>query len=707
MKSATPIDVTEASSAVEEPTASAGWVRLREHLFRLIPALDSLRSYSWRSLRLDTQAGLTVAAVAVPQAMAYGTIAGLPPQYGLYTAIIMTAVGALFDSSRQLINGPTNAISIALLSALAVVPGDQKIPCAILMALLVGVVQTGITLLRLGDLTRYISQAVVIGFTLGAAVLLVLDQTKNLLGLPAAGHGSDHFLLRFGQSMSHIAELNAWTVFLGFGTILVVLLLRRLSGLLRVRLPELLLAVLAAAALVAAFGLQEQGVATIGELPPSLPGFALPEVQLDRLRELAPQGGTAIAALGLLEAIAMAKAIAAHTGQKLDINQQCLSEGLANVTGSFFHCFPGSGSLTRSAINQQAGAVSQWSGVIAAAAVAATVLVFAPAARYIPRAALAGILMVSAARLVDRKQLGYHLRATRFDMGIVIVTALSAVVVSVEFCILIGIFLSFVLYVPRAAKVHLTELTLTPERVIRERLPEDAPCARMLLFSLEGELFFGSAPELEDHLAAIDQRAGPGVRVVVLRLKRVRNPDAVCLAHRGVPHSAGGARRDSAAVRRARRPRSGVALLRPGEEIIGPTVPRSAGAGVEYAGGGAARLRPAGRRRVPDLPAPRRGGQPRGVVLHDLKSKIENSKSEGKPKSEKEKSKPALSGFGDLDLVLGIFFGFRVSDFGFILQRTDFPLPAPAVSRQHAGQWPRDHRPTRCVSPRRAASHRD
>ena len=117
----------------------------------------------------------------------------------------------------------------------------------------------------------------------------------------------------------------------------------------------------------------------------------------------------------------MAKAIAAQTGQKLDINQQCLSEGLANLTGSFFQCFPGSGSLTRSAINQQAGAVTQWSGVIAAAAVAATVLLFAPLARYIPRAALAGILMVSAARLVDRKQLVYHLRATRFDMGIVLV----------------------------------------------------------------------------------------------------------------------------------------------------------------------------------------------------------------------------------------------------------------------------------------------
>lgn len=156
-------------------------------------------------------------------------------------------------------------------------------------------------------------------------------------------------------------------------------------------------------------------------------------------------------------------------------------------------------------------------------------LLLAPLAAYIPYAALAGILMVSAFRLVDRQQLLYHLRATRFDMGIVLVTALSAIVVSVEFCILIGVFLSFVLYVPRAAKVHLSELILTPERVIRERVPGDVPCGRILMFNLEGELFFGSAPQLDGHLTAIERRTRNGVRVVILRLKRARNPDAVCL----------------------------------------------------------------------------------------------------------------------------------------------------------------------------------
>lgn len=540
-----------------EEAAPAAKTRPRDLFFRLVPAFDSLRSYSLTALRMDLVAGLTVAAVALPQAMAYATIAGLDPRYGLYTAIIMTTAGALFDSSRQLINGPTNAISIAVLSALVLVPEGQKLQAAIVLAFLVGTFQTGITLFRLGDLSRYISQAVIVGFTLGAAVLLVFDQLKNLLGLIPQGYSDDHFLVRFWRTNWEGGPINGWATAIGLGTIVLVLGVRWLSRRLGVHLPDLLFAVVAMAGAVWLGGLEGQGVKTVGPIPQSLPGFTAPTFDWTRMRDLAPSA-LAIALLGLLEAIAMAKAIAAKTGQKLDINQQCLSEGVANLTGSFFQCYPGSGSLTRSAINQQAGAVSQWSGVFSALAVAGTVLLLAPFARYIPSAALAGILMVSAWRLIDCKQLLFHLRTTRFDAGIVGATALSAVLVSVEFCILIGVFLSFILFVPRAARLHLTELTLTPERVVRERLPADPPCNRILMYSLEGELFFGSSPDLEEHLATIVNRAQPGIRVVVLRLKRVRNPDAVCLGlvadflakmeQRGLPVYLCGVRRDLAKV---------------------------------------------------------------------------------------------------------------------------------------------------------------
>jgi len=501
---------------------------LRAALFRSIPAFDSLRNYSLRVLALDTMAGLTVAAVAVPQAMAYAQIAGIPPQYGLYTAIVMTAVGALFDSSKQLINGPTNAISIAVLSALVGFGEAERLPAAILLALLVGAVQTGITLLRLGDLNRYISHAVIVGFTLGAAVLLVLDQLKNLLGLPAQGTAEDHFLMRVWLTLRHVNLTDHTTLQVGLATIGIALLLRWINMRLHTRLPELLLAIICTGAVVWGWSLDEQGVKVVGTIPARLPSFEVPNVDWTHIRALAGSS-FAIALLGLLEAIAMAKAIAAQTGQKLDINQQCLSEGVANLAGSVFQCFPGSGSLTRSTINQQAGAQTQWSGVISAAAVALTVILFAPYAYYIPRSGLAGILILSAWRLVDRHQLAYYLRTTRTDAWIVALTAVSAVAVSIEFCVLIGVFMSFVLYVPKAARVHLTELTLSPERIVRERIASDVPCGRIRLFSLEGEFFFGAAPELEEHLDSIREAAKKGVRVVVLRLKRVRNPDAVCL----------------------------------------------------------------------------------------------------------------------------------------------------------------------------------
>src|SRR5262245_19825677 len=316
--------MSESSSQLSAPAAPKfSW---REPFFRLVPALDSLRTYSLRVLGIDTVAGLTVAAVAVPQAMAYAQIAGIDPQYGLYTAIVMTADGALLDSSKQLINGPTNAISIAVLSALVSFGDAERLPAAILLALLVGVVQTGISLLRLGDLTRYVSHAVIVGFTLGAAILLVLDQLKNLLGLPALGTGADHFLKRVWLTLSHVDQTNRAALLVGIGTVAAALLLRWINARVGIRLPDLLLAVIAASAAVWYWSLDGQGVKIVGKIPAALPSFQLPEFDWDRVRGLG-SGALAIAMLGLLEAIAMAKAIAAQTRQKLDINQQCLSEG--------------------------------------------------------------------------------------------------------------------------------------------------------------------------------------------------------------------------------------------------------------------------------------------------------------------------------------------------------------------------------------------
>jgi SulP family sulfate permease len=494
---------------------------------RRVPAINSLRTYTFQAGRADFLAGLSVAAVALPQAMAYGLAAGVPAQHGLYAAIVMTTVGALFASSRQLINGPTNVISIAVLSALAPVPPELKIAAAITLTLLVGVFQTLITLLRLGDLTRYISHSVVVGFTVGASVLLIMDQTRSLFGWTAVGAGHEHFLLRTWHTWSAGGPPHMATTLVGVGAIVMVIGLKVLKKKLRwPLLPELLITVILSAFVVAAWGLDRQGVKVVGAIPSRIPVFAWPHIPLRYLRDLA-ESAPAIAILGLLEALAMAKHISVQTGKRLDLNQLCLSGGLANIAGSFFQCIPGSGSLTRSAINLQAGAHSQWSGVWSAAALAVTTLSFAPYARFVPLSALAGILMVTAVSMIDWKALPFHLRATKFDAFIVLTTAVAAVAISVEFCILIGVLASFLLAVPRAGRMTRTEFIVADTGVVRERKEKEPVNAQLLLFGLEGELFFGSGRALDEHLTYFEQRAEEGIKVIVLRVKRLRNPDAV------------------------------------------------------------------------------------------------------------------------------------------------------------------------------------
>jgi SulP family sulfate permease len=186
--------------------------------------------------------------------------------------------------------------------------------------------------------------------------------------------------------------------------------------------------------------------------------------------------------------------------------------------------------LTRSAINQQAGAQTQWSGVISAVAVAAVMLAFAPYARFVPRPALAGLLILTAARMTNPRELRFHLRASRFDATIVLVTAVAAVAISIEFCVIIGVMISFLLAVPRTGRMLLTEFTAANDGAVRERLPEDPACRRILIFGLEGEMYFGSAASLEEHFEAIESRILPETQVIVLRMKRARNPDAVGIA---------------------------------------------------------------------------------------------------------------------------------------------------------------------------------
>ncbi len=495
-------------------------------------------NYRWDDIRHDLVAGLTVAAISLPQGMAYALLAGVDPQFGLYSAIVVTAIASLFGSSSHLINGPTSAISLVVFSSLAFFDPDARIEAAeamFLLGVMAGSIQILIAVFKLGDLTRYISESVILGFMVGAALLLAIGQSGNLVGVRDRGTGDQNILVRVWLTLTQGDPFNVRAIAISVATIVLALALRRAVRAWRLPQMDMLLGLILIAAAAFLLGWSQPDVsgktaiAVIGSVPASLPSLHIPQIKFAWVSQLS-SSALAIAFLGLIEALAIAKTIASQTRQKLDYNRQCLAEGIANLIGGFFRCLPGSGSLSRSAINFQAGAATRMSGIVAALAITVALLLLAPLTRFIPKAALAGLLVLTAARLIDVPRLRYAFRASNYDAGLVLATALTGIFVGLDASILVGFGLSVLLYVPRAAKLKGAELVVSPERVVRGRLPTDPPCTATILFDLEGELFFGAAPELDRYLDALRQRAvADGIRVIVLRLKRVRNPDAVCL----------------------------------------------------------------------------------------------------------------------------------------------------------------------------------
>lgn len=495
-------------------------------------------NYSWTKGRHDLTAGLTVAAVALPQGVAYALIAGVDPKYGVYSAIVVTAIASIFGSSSHLINGPTSAISLLVFSSLAFIDPENRtalFEALFVLSVLVGVFQILIAVFKLGDLTRYISESVIIGFMLAAAFLLAIGQIGNALGVKDKGNGSMQVLHRLYLTLFHGDKINFRAVLLSVIAVVVAVGLRKVIT--RFGLPQIdllsVLIVVGLVAFVAGWSIQgadgKSAVSVAAKVPQSLPTPHIPVLDVASLGQLS-QGALAIAFIGLIEALSIAKAIAHQSQQKIDYNRQILAEGLANLTGGFFQAIPGSGSLSRSAINFQAGAATRFSGIIAAATVAVALLLFAPLLHYVPTAALAGLLIVTAVRLVDVKRLVTTVKASRYDAGLVIITALTGVLWDLDKAVLLGIALSILLFVPRAAKLKAAELTITPDRVVRERLPDDPVDPTTVIYDLEGELFFGAAPELDRYFDTLRERIHTGgIIFVILRLKRVRDPDAVTI----------------------------------------------------------------------------------------------------------------------------------------------------------------------------------
>ncbi|MBI3392948.1 MAG: SulP family inorganic anion transporter, partial [Nitrospirae bacterium] len=488
-------------------------------LDRVLPFLPYLRSYTVGGLKLDLVAGLTVAIVALPQSMAYALIAGIDPRYGLYASIVPAILGSLFGSSRHLITGPTNAISLVVLSTLAPHADDpaRMISLVFLLAMLVGGLQLFFGLVRMGGLINFVSHSVILGFMAGAGVLIAFNQIKNLLGISIPR--SHAFVTTTWQTIFHAGETNVISLGLGALTILLIVVFQRKFP----KLPAALMAMGISGAVVYIFDLASLGVRVVGEIPRTLPPISLPAFDLESIRKMAP-GALAVSLLGAVEALSIARAISSSSKQKIDGNQEFIGQGLSNIGAAFFSGYPGSGSFTRSAVNFKAGGETPLAGAFSGLFVLFALLAFAPMAAYIPIPALAGLLMIVAYSMVDRQQLALAYKATRTDRRVLISTGVATLLLDLEFAVLLGVLISIVLFLRKVSAPRVMNLIPNGRMKLRELESCEEMCPQMMIAQTEGGLFFGSVSGFEEALEHATRCHG--TKVLNLRMKAVSMIDA-------------------------------------------------------------------------------------------------------------------------------------------------------------------------------------
>lgn len=503
--------------------------------------LDEARSYTTGKLGRDAVAGLTVAVVAVPQSMAYAEIAGVPLQFGLYTVIIQCLIGSLFNSQRFLSVGPINTQSLLVFATASVLfepRSEAFLSIVIALTFLKGLMQMGLAALQLGALVRYVSQAVIVGFTAGAGVLIASKQIKNFISVqpvpPETPAEAWPGMVGIFKGLLPVIGNAHWpSILVGVVALAIVIGSRAIHRL----MPGPLLAVGLTGALVWAAGWQPLEAQTgagdlllVGELPQKLPGFAIPALDWSLIEQLLG-GAFALSLLGLMEAYSIGKTIATKTGQRISANQELLSQGFTNFVSSFFQCIPGSGSFSRSALNYYAGARTLYAGVFNSIFVAVIFLTLAPLAKYVPMAALAAVLFVIAYGLVDWRAFRRMWRTSSADAIVCGGTFVATLFAPLQYAVFLGVVLNLALYLRRASRLHMSQISRTDAGAVRERpvesdFEEEGEPTEVVFLSLEGDLFFGVADELQERLAEI---ANSDARVAILRLKRTHMIDATVL----------------------------------------------------------------------------------------------------------------------------------------------------------------------------------
>jgi SulP family sulfate permease len=477
-------------------------------LLRLLPFLGWAKQTTLTSARQDALAGLTGAIIVLPQGVAYALIAGLPPEYGLYAAIVPAIIAALFGSSWHLISGPTAALSIVVfttISPLAEVGSASYIALVLSLTLMAGLFQLVLSLARMGTLVNFVSHSVVVGFTSGAAVVIATSQIKNSLGLDLASSGN--FIVNWIAVSKNITATHLPSLVITLITLTTLIGVKRW----RKKWPNMLIAMVAGSLATQLMLLTPwqaaQSIALVGAIPSQLPPLSVPLMDWDILRELAP-GAMALGLLGLVEAVSIARSVATRSGQRIDGNQEFIGQSFSNIIGSFTSSYATSGSFTRTGVNYEAGATSPLAALFAAIFLALIVLLLAPLAAFITLPSMAAILLIVAWNLIDWHHIKIIYRAGKNEAMVFGVTFGATLLLPMEFAIYLGVLLSLVLYLRRTSKPNITAMarnTGAKKLVSAQRsgLPE---CESLKIIRINGSIFFGAVDYVQSTLMSIPQK---------------------------------------------------------------------------------------------------------------------------------------------------------------------------------------------------------
>jgi len=496
---------------------------------KLIPILEWLPNYNTSLFKGDLVAGITVGIILIPQGIAYALIAGLPPIYGLYCALVPQIMYAVFGSSRQVAIGPVAMDSLIVatgVSTLALAGSESYISIAILLALMVGSIQFIMGVFSLGFVVNFLSKPVITGFSSAVALIIGFNQFRNLFGVDFVQ--SDQLQVIIEDIWHQISNYNYHTTIIGLLSALIIIIFRKINK----KIPNALIVVVIGIVIMKFFGKSFSDVSIVKDIPSGLPNFGVPDLDFEQIKELLPIALTLVM-VGYLETISIAKSLEAKQDEyRIRPNQELIALGLSNIAGSFFKAYPSTSSFSRSAINQESGAKTGMAALVSVVMVLITLLFLTPLFYHLPKSVLAAIIIVAVFGLVNIKEAKFLWKANNLDFWLMLITFLATLLLGIKYGIIIGVGLSLIILIFRTSRPYVAELGKVPDSNFyrnKNRFEEVIIEKDILVFRFDAQLFYANSNYFRDRLDEMIDQKDNALKLIVLDAESINRVDSTGL----------------------------------------------------------------------------------------------------------------------------------------------------------------------------------